>query len=325
MQKYREVMTEARKPREADYKWGKTLGEGAYGDVILATEIATGTQFAIKKMLRAHLEAKESTRKIVMNERNVLSLCDHPNIVHLHKAFRDADYFYYVLDFATNGDLHCQILKLGALHMDCVKFWTREIVCALEYLHCTVGCIHCDLKPENILLDSQFHVLLTDFGTSKIVDKAEGKLARKGSFVGTVDFMAPELVESSQTCFASDLWSLGCLVYQLLCGRPPFRLCTEYLTMKKLQGGLSSVAFPTPFSPTARSLIESLLQLDPRARLGCDDFAALKAHPFFEGVSETKQPPEPRASSENFVWEEDVLREEKEREKMEKAKLRERW
>jgi 3-phosphoinositide dependent protein kinase-1 len=110
-----------------------------------------------------------------------------------------------------------------------------EVICSLEYLHIQIGVIHRDLKPENLLVDANWHILLTDFGTSKIVTNEEGSVPRKGSFVGTPEYMPPELVKNTESCFASDLWSLGCTLYQLICGRPPFRGVTEYLTMQKVE------------------------------------------------------------------------------------------
>eukprot|EP01126_Amoeba_proteus_P031573 TRINITY_DN3094_c0_g2_i10.p2 TRINITY_DN3094_c0_g2~~TRINITY_DN3094_c0_g2_i10.p2 ORF type:complete len:116 (+),score=26.29 TRINITY_DN3094_c0_g2_i10:80-427(+) len=84
--------TMTNKPSAADFTWKQVLGEGAFGDVVLATENATGVDYAVKKMLKSHL-SKESNKKFVMNERNVLSACNHPSIVKLHKAFRDDQYF----------------------------------------------------------------------------------------------------------------------------------------------------------------------------------------------------------------------------------------
>lgn len=105
-----------------------------------------------------------------------------------------------------------------------------------------------DLKPENLLLDANWHILLTDFGTAKITNAEDGTLgkiqknlslplalARKGSFVGTIEYMPPELVKDTSSCFASDLWSLGCTIYQMFTAKPPFRALTEYLTMNKVK------------------------------------------------------------------------------------------
>jgi len=80
------------KPNPNDYEWGSILGEGAFGDVVKAVEKKTGRTFAVKKMLKAHL-SKEQNKKFVMNERNVLSKCNHPNIVKLYSAFRDDEFF----------------------------------------------------------------------------------------------------------------------------------------------------------------------------------------------------------------------------------------
>lgn len=309
------------------YEWLHILGEGAFGDVWLATDKETKTNYAIKKMLKSHL-SKEANKKSVMNERNVLSQCNHPNIVKLYKAFRDDEYFYYVLSLAPNGELLGQVKKHKGLSLQCVQFYAAELVLCLEYLHTSIGCIHRDLKPENLLLDENMHLLLTDFGTSKLISKEEGKILRKGSFVGTPDYMPPELCKSTMSCFASDLWSLGVVVYQCLTARLPFRGATEYLTMQKVQGGIKNLVYPYEFPPVAKAFIESLLQLDPEARLGVNDFALIKAHPFFESINfntvNQSTPPTP-APFGKMTWQEDVIREEQERAKEKQAEIRAKW
>jgi len=304
------------------------LGEGAFGDVVLATEKKTGRQFAVKKMLKVHL-SKESNKKFVMNERNVLQKCNHPNIVKLYSAFRDDEFFYYVLNLAPNGEIHGQIRKNKGLHLDCVRFWTAETVLALEYLHTQIGVIHRDLKPENLLLDANWHILLTDFGTANIAGTAEGVLARKGSFVGTIEYMPPELVKDTSSCFASDLWSLGCTVYQMITSKPPFRALTEYLTMNKIQEGFNAISFPEPFPEVARDLIEKLMKTNPHERLGAKTYAQLKAHPFFTGIDWVNihniKPPTSQPPSTKMMWKEDILKEEEERIAKEKQELRDKW
>eukprot|EP01125_Pyxidicula_operculata_P001189 TRINITY_DN1112_c1_g1_i1.p1 TRINITY_DN1112_c1_g1~~TRINITY_DN1112_c1_g1_i1.p1 ORF type:complete len:452 (-),score=128.34 TRINITY_DN1112_c1_g1_i1:385-1740(-) len=317
-----------KKPGPEDYEWGQILGEGSFGDVVLATEKKTGRKVAVKKMLKKHV-ANEKNHKTVMNERNVLSKCNHTNIVKLFSAFRDDEYFYYVLNLAENGEVLAQIRKFKGLHMSCVKFWVAEVVSALEYLHTMVGVIHRDLKPENLLLDNTWHILITDFGTSKIVPLEEGAQPRKGSFVGTAEYVPPELVKSTQSCFASDLWSLGCIIYQMLAARPPFRGKTEYVTFNKIEEGIKGVVYPEPFSPVARDLIEKLLQHDPLQRLGAQSYEDLKNHPFFEGIDwknlATATPPPVCGPDQKMVWQEDVEKEEQERLEQERKKLHEKW
>jgi len=146
--------------------------------------------------------------------------------------------------------------------------------------------------------------------------------------VGTPEYMPPELVKETKSCFASDLWSLGCTVYQMFCARPPFRGVTEYLTMQKVQEGLKAVVYPDPFPDVAKDLIEKLLQLDPSERLGADDYTKLKAHPFFSGIEWTdlhKQTVPAIKSVGPMRWQEDIIKEEQERLAREREELRLKW
>eukprot|EP01127_Copromyxa_protea_P013708 TRINITY_DN3705_c0_g1_i1.p1 TRINITY_DN3705_c0_g1~~TRINITY_DN3705_c0_g1_i1.p1 ORF type:complete len:283 (-),score=51.37 TRINITY_DN3705_c0_g1_i1:5-853(-) len=172
------------------------------------------------------------------------------------------------------------------------------------------------------------HVLITDFGTSKLIDKEEGKISRKGSFVGTPEYMPPELVKETKSCFASDLWSLGCTIYQMICARPPFRGMTEYLTMQKVQEGINAVVFPDPFPEATKDLITALLKTEPDQRLGANDYATLKSHEFFTGIDWVDlhgQKPPPIRSYGPLRWQEDIIREEQERTKREQEELRQKW
>lgn len=140
--------------------------------------------------------------------------------------------------------------------------------------------------------------------------------------------MPPELVKETKSCFASDLWSLGCTIYQMLCARPPFRGVTEYLTMQKVQEGIKAVVYPDPFPEVAKDLIAELLKTEPEQRLGADDYSKLKAHPFFEGIvwqDLHKQSPPPIQSFGPMRWQEDIIREEQERLNREKEELRQKW
>ena len=159
----------------------------------------------------------------------------------------------------------------------------------------TRGVIHRDLKPENVLLDDRMHIKITDFGTAKILDppkrppQQDGEPAgdptvpveetRANSFVGTAEYVSPELLNDKSTCKSSDLWAFGCMVFQLLAGRPPFKGGHEYQTFQKIVN--LEYEFPKGFPPVAKDLIERLLVLDPVNRLSIEH---IKSHPFFEGV-----------------------------------------
>jgi len=139
-----------------------------------------------------------------------------------------------------------------------------------------------DLKPENVLLDANMHAKLNDFGTAKIIGN-DGH-ARSNSFTGTAEYLAPELLKEKASGKPSDLWSLGCVVYQLLTGDPPFKGQNEYLTFQLIIN--RTFSYPDYISPVAKDLIEKLLEADPLLRLGVGEegLQLLKKHPFFDGI-----------------------------------------
>ncbi len=158
------------------------------------------------------------------------------------------------------------------------------------------GVIHRDLKPENVLLDDKMHVKITDFGTAKILDISKNTNGgtgnsqfdpessaddnRASSFVGTAEYVSPELLTDKNACKASDLWAFGCIIYQLLAGRPPFKAGNEYQTFQKIVA--LDYQFPRGFPDVARDLVERLLVLDPQRRLTIEH---VKNHQFFSGIT----------------------------------------
>lgn len=136
------------------------------------------------------------------------------------------------MSYAKNGDLLPYINKVGSFDVACTRFYSGEILHALEHLH-DLNIMHRDLKPENILLDHNMHIKVADFGCSKILDQAdsaddsspnESNLGqRRNSFVGTAQYVSPELLTEKTTLPTSDLWALGCIIYQMIAGLPPFR------------------------------------------------------------------------------------------------------
>ncbi|RMX49600.1 hypothetical protein pdam_00003014 [Pocillopora damicornis] len=173
---------------------------------------------------------------------------------------------------------------LGSFDLTCTRFYSAEVVSALEHLH-GLGIIHRDLKPENILMDADMHIKITDFGTAKILSDGEVNEKGRNSFVGTAEYVSPELLTDKRAVKSSDLWALGCIIYQLLSGLPPFRAGNEYQIFKKIIA--LDYEFPSGFPEVPKSLVQSLLILDPKLRLGCDEqggFPSLKSHEFYEGI-----------------------------------------
>lgn len=267
-----------------DFKVGALLGEGSYASVLYAVFRATGTEVALKVLDKRHIQ-RHNKQRYVFVERDVLSQVDHPNLMHLHSTFQDAASLYFVLDYCP-AELLPLIQQHKGLSLFAAQFIMAELLLALEHLH-NKKIIHRDLKPENILFSGQGHVVLTDFGTAKIVDEKHTE-TRRSSFVGTAEYVCPELLRNEPTGYEADFWSLGCVLFTMLTGHPPFHDASAYLTFQRVQAGV--VDYPDTFPVVARELCAALLQLDPAKR---PTAAVLHGHPFFVGIDWTSLATQP--------------------------------
>ncbi|KAB2031480.1 hypothetical protein ES319_D05G307400v1 [Gossypium barbadense] len=194
------------------------------------------------------------------------------------------------LESCEGGELFDQITRKGRLSEDEARFYTAELVDALEYIH-GMGLIHRDIKPENLLLTKDGHLKVADFGSVKpLQDSRITVLPNAASddkactFVGTAAYVPPEVLNSSPATFGNDIWALGCTLYQMLSGTSPFKDSSEWLIFQRIIA--RDIRFPNYFSEEARDLIDRLMDIDPsrRAGAGPDGYAAVKSHPFFKGV-----------------------------------------
>lgn len=298
------------KPKASEFTLGTCLGEGNFCRVHLGTHKPTGEEFAIKVMEKSKVEKlKKREHKNIMNEifmeRDVMKKMDHPNVGRLFYTYQDQYNLYFATELLPCGELWHKLMdeefegcQVGVA-LSQARFYTAEVVNALEYLRHS-GIAHRDLKPENLMVTASGHLKLIDFGTAK--NLVEPKL-NGPEFVGTAEYMAPEVFHNrgKPVDTRADLWSLGCLVYQLLSGETPFKTGSPYLTFKKARTTVPLQHCPPWWPMEVRDLIERLLVKDQTKRIGAESFDELKAHPFFEGMDFESLPtsvPPPRTRQE---------------------------
>lgn len=265
------------KPRPSDFECIKVLGVGSYGKVLLVREKKTGKLFAQKQLKKASLIIQSKTVERTINEKTILESVKHPFIVKLYYAFQDDSKLYLILEYLQGGELfqHLQLEKfLGEAK---ASIYLAQMVLALEHLH-KIGIVYRDLKPENCLLDEDGYLILTDFGLSKVGLNDEELCT---SLIGTPEYMAPEILQDIPYDYSVDFWSLGCVMFDMLTGSPPFTGNNN----KKIYDKIVANKLKIPFylSQEAKDLLLRLLKKSPQKRL--TDIEALKKHPFFRNVN----------------------------------------
>lgn len=278
--------TPHRKMTATDFEHVKCLGKGAFGTVILVKQLSTGRLFAQKQLKKASLTVQSRLVEQAKTERQILeSVNRHPFVVKLFYAFQDQAKLYLILEYAQGGELFHHLAMERTFTEEVSAFYMAEMVLALDFLHTSLGVVYRDLKPENCLLDSKGHLLLTDFGLSKVALDDDGEKSRCNSVSGTIDYMAPEVVQGKSYDSAVDWWSLGALGYDLLTGSPPFSSNNHAKTEEKIVHG--KLALPYYLSPDAKDFLTRLLRKEPRKRLGGTmpkDMATIKGHRFFRRI-----------------------------------------
>ncbi|XP_016396459.1 ribosomal protein S6 kinase alpha-5-like isoform X1 [Sinocyclocheilus rhinocerous] len=268
----------------------KVLGTGAYGKVFLVRKVSghdSGKLYAMKVLKKATIVQKAKTAEHTRTERQVLEhIRQSPFLVTLHYAFQTDTKLHLILDYVNGGELFTHLVQRVRFKEQEVTLYNGEIVLALEHLH-KLGIVYRDLKLENILLDSNGHIVLTDFGLSKEFHEVE----RAYSICGTIEYMAPEIVAGGESGHdkAVDWWSMGVLMYELLTGGSPF-------TVDGNENSHSDIAerimkkdppFPKDMGPLAKDIIQQLLIKDPKKRLGSGPSGAqnVKRHPFYQKMN----------------------------------------
>ncbi|KAG4026447.1 hypothetical protein MFRU_040g00070 [Monilinia fructicola] len=274
----------ARKMAADDFEPLRCLGKGTFGTVILVKQRTTGKLFAQKQFKKASLTVHKRLVEQTKTERNILeSVNRHPFVVKLFYAFQDQEKLYLILEYAPGGELFTPLKEERMFPEETASFYMAEMVLALEHLHHNLGVVYRDLKPENCLLDAEGHLLLTDFGLSKVAVDENDKC---NSMLGTVEYMAPEIILGQKYGKAVDWWSLGALGYDMLTGSPPFSGQNTAKIYEKITKQKPVMHFF--LGPDAKDLLTRLLRKEPNKRLGAHmpkDMVTIKKHRFFRRIN----------------------------------------
>ncbi|KAJ2675079.1 Serine/threonine-protein kinase Sgk2 [Coemansia spiralis] len=300
-----------------DFHLLSIIGKGSYGQVMLARYKDTGKVMAIKVISKSKLRGRPNEIRRVMSERKVLErTVKHPFLVGLQCAFQTKEKLFFCLDYVNGGELFFHLQRERRFGENRARFYAAEIACALEYLH-GMGVVYRDLKPENCLLDADGHVKIVDFGLAKevgpVVWRTEGSAlysveegGKTGTFCGTPEYLAPEVLLRQRYGKEVDWYCLGAVLYEMLTGLPPFYDQDNSTMYQRILA--EDLRFPTVLPPPAPSngtlhpgsgnvatnvigryaqdFVFRLMDRNPKTRLGHGVFGTenVKRHVFFHGI-----------------------------------------
>jgi calcium/calmodulin-dependent protein kinase I len=259
------------------YKLDKILGEGSFAVVRKGIKKSDNDEVAIKIIDKTAMESDDQIA--LQNEVEILSQIDHPNIVKLQEIYDEKTRFNMVMELMSGGELFDRIVEREHYSEKEAADTIRPIVDAIRYCH-AMGIAHRDLKPENLLYatpDPNSIIKITDFGLAKVISNDLMTTA-----CGTPGYVAPEILMGKGYDLAIDYWSIGVIVYVMLCGYPPFYEESNEKLFEKIK--TADYEFASPYwddiSDYAKDLISKLLIADPKKRLDADQ---ILAHPWIVG------------------------------------------
>ncbi|XP_066147968.1 aurora kinase B-like [Euwallacea fornicatus] len=262
-----------------DYPWslkdfdiGTKLGEGKFGKVYLAKEKKTDFLVALKTLIKKEL-VKNKVERQVLREIEIQSNLKHPNILQLLTWFHDSHRIYLVLEYGGKGELynHLKAAPNGRFDEETAAKYVYQVADGLEYCHQN-NVIHRDIKPENLILTITGDVKVADFGWSVHTQSMNRK-----TMCGTLDYLAPEMVDGKRYKHFVDYWCLGILCYEFLHGYPPFESKEPNDTYKRIRN--RDLKYERFITVGARDLIDRLVVIDGKERL---NLKGVMTHPWIE-------------------------------------------
>ena len=267
----------------SDFEPLKLLGTGAFGKVLLVRYISNDKLYAMKVLSKSQLKLKKQEEHS-KNERDLMVKLNNPFIINIKFAFQDESKLYIVSEFMQGGDMFYHIHH-STINMteDTVKFYIIELILGIEFLHKN-NVIFRDLKPENILMDAEGHIKISDFGLSKILENPKDKAY---TLCGTTKYLAPEILKNRGYDKSVDWWSLGCIYYEMLTGKIPFKIKNNKIDLSVFE---EKINFKENMNPLIIDLINRLLEINPKKRIGYgeNDSKQIKEHKYFSDVDWNK-------------------------------------
>jgi len=262
------------------------LGNGAFGTVYAVAQKnlpkgAPVINYAMKTLEKESV-LKQNLARYALTERNVLSVAGkHPLVVGLDFAFQNSYRLYLIMEYCPGGDMEKQIRLKKKFSEEEARLYICQVILAIEHLH-KHNIIFRDLKPGNIVLDKHGNVKLTDFGLSK---ENVGEFSENRSFVGSIAYLAPEILKKQAHHKSIDWYLTGVLLYEMLVGIPPYYNNNRKILFENIREG--PLRIPHTMSKVARDLILNLLNRNPKKRMGASarDADELKEHEFFADVN----------------------------------------
>lgn len=267
-----------------DNKWmkGAMIGQGSFGSVYLALHAVTGELLAVKQVEAPSpgANSQNDNKKKTMIEalkREITLLRDlrHPNIVQYLGCGSSQEYLNIFLEYVPGGSVQTMLNSYGALPEPLVRSFCRQILTGLSYLH-NRDIIHRDIKGANILVDNKGTIKISDFGISKKLEATNllggaSNNKHRPSLQGSVFWMAPEVVKQTSYTRKADIWSLGCLIVEMMTGSHPFPDCSQLQAIFKIGGGKATPTIPDDASPEAKDFLNQTFEIDHNLRPSADD------------------------------------------------------
>jgi len=244
----------------SDFEIGRPLGKGKFGNVYLAREKRSKFIVALKVLFKSQLQ-KAHVEHQLRREIEIQSHLRHPHVLRMFGYFYDETRVYLILEFAPRGEMYKALQKQpkGQFDENRTAKYIYQLADALKYCH-SKKVIHRDIKPENLLLCVKGDLKIADFGWS-----VHAPSSRRATMCGTLDYLPPEMVAGEYHDEKVDIWSLGVLCYEFLCGKPPFETASHQETYQRIVN--VDLKFPPHVTSGAQDLIRKLLQKKPDNRL----------------------------------------------------------